>query len=114
MPEANVAAEPAPAEVPVVDYAVRTLDEFFAEVSMPKAKAKTGPKSKAKAKGSKMHRNAPAGKQICFNWNRADGGCTEPCPAGRAHMCERCLQPHRGHGCTKKPSGGKGGGKTQS
>jgi hypothetical protein len=70
--------------------------------------------AKAKDKGNKTHRNAPGGKQICFSWNRADGGCSDPCPTGRAHMCERCLQPHRGHGCTKNPSGGKGGGKAHS
>ena len=77
-----------------------------------------GSGSKDKAKGLKVHRSAPGGKQICFKWNRADGGCEDPCPAGRAHMCERCLQPHRGHGCTRNPSGvvkgGKGSGKAHS
>jgi hypothetical protein len=46
------------------------------------------------------------GRQLCYKWNRQEGGCsTGPCPSGRAHVCERCLQPHR----TIDHRGGDGG-----
>ena len=36
------------------------------------------------------------GRQLCFKVVRSSGGCTSSkCPEGRAHVCERCLQPHR-------------------
>jgi hypothetical protein len=40
------------------------------------------------------------GSQVCFTWNRDRDGCkTGPCPNRRAHVCEHCLQPHRGVDC---------------
>ena len=35
------------------------------------------------------------GTQLCWVWNRSVSGCSEPCPAGRAHKCEWCRGPHR-------------------
>ena len=37
------------------------------------------------------------GRQICWSWNRKRGGCSEPCPNKRLHVCEHCLGKHRGH-----------------
>ena len=35
------------------------------------------------------------GAEICFGFaNRGPEGCSTPCPAGRAHVCQKCLQPH--------------------
>ena len=31
-----------------------------------------------------------AGIQICWDWARRAGGCKEPCPKSRAHICEFC------------------------
>ena len=46
------------------------------------------------------------GAQICFRFaTRADrDACLTPCPQGRAHVCQRCLQPHRNNSeaCTAK------------
>ena len=50
------------------------------------------------------------GKQVCFNFNNKSG-CSTPCKAGRAHVCQYCLQPHRNSECGKTKGGGKGGGK---
>ena len=36
-----------------------------------------------------------AGVQICWSWARKAGGCSDPCPAKRAHVCEICRGPHR-------------------
>ena len=48
------------------------------------------------------------GSEVCFAWNRDPNGCSQgPCPHGRAHVCEKCLQPHRGCGCNHG-GGGKG------
>jgi len=48
-----------------------------------------------------------AGKQLCYAWNRTAGGCTTgQCPAGRSHLCEECLQPHRCIDCPLKSSKG--------
>ena len=48
----------------------------------------------------------------CYAWN--DGGCSDPCPRGRSHVCRYCSGPHRGKDCRNKPAsssrkGGKGG-----
>ena len=56
--------------------------------------------SKGKGKGKKGGKNGKrtstdAGLQICWNWNQHHGGCSEPCPGGRAHVCEICCGPHR-------------------
>lgn len=35
--------------------------------------------------------------QRCFEWSRKVDGCSDPCPNGRAHVCEFCGSPdHRG------------------
>jgi len=48
------------------------------------------------------------GTHVCFAWNRERGGCkTGACPDRRAHVCEHCLQPHRGIDCNNG-GGGKG------
>jgi len=46
------------------------------------------------------------GSQICYAWNSAEGGCTNPCPSNRAHVCQRCLQPHRLINCHQGGGGG--------
>ncbi len=52
-----------------------------------------------------------AGLEICFEWNRAEGACSEVCPNQRAHQCEHCLSNlHRGCGHEAAMKGGKGGG----
>ena len=36
------------------------------------------------------------GQEICFRFARGDrGDCSDPCPNKRAHVCQKCLQPHR-------------------
>ena len=45
------------------------------------------------------------GSQICFAWGRAHDGCKTPCPEKRAHVCQRCLQPHRTISCTAQGGG---------
>lgn len=49
------------------------------------------------------------GKQVCFTWARGRE-CATPCPNGRSHLCQLCLQPHRNADCPKG-GGGKGSGK---
>ena len=57
--------------------------------------AKGGGGGKGQSKGKASRRGTTeSGQQICFAWAR-DGGCTEPCPAKRAHVCEICLGSHR-------------------
>eukprot|EP00971_Amphidinium_carterae_P194455 3858680-Amphidinium_carterae.1 len=47
-------------------------------------------------------RNAD-GNEICFNWSRSPNGCSDPCIAARAHICEWCRKPHRTIDCPLKP-----------
>lgn len=70
-----------------------------------------------KAKASRSQTSAPLhpvgsshAEGACYAWN--DGGCSEPCPRGRSHVCRYCSGPHRGKDCRNKPSSsyGKGGG----
>ena len=61
-----------------------------------KGKTKGGrglPKEK-NAEGN-FYRDA-VGVNICWAWNRAANGCSDPCPSKRAHVCERCRGSHRG------------------
>ena len=51
-----------------------------------------------KGKG-KRHSKDRDGKEICYSWNNKQGKCADleagkPCPAGRAHVCQRCLSSH--------------------
>ena len=49
----------------------------------------------AKTHDGKYYRDS-TGASICWNWNRVQGGCTDPCPMKRAHVCEFCRGAHRG------------------
>ena len=58
----------------------------------PSLPSKRDPKGKGKGKASgELHRRTAAGKEICYKYSR-DGTCTNPCPGGRAHVCEKCLR----------------------
>ena len=46
------------------------------------------------------------GVEICFKWARAEGGCAEPCPDRRMHVCEWCRQPHRSVKCPTQTRAG--------
>ena len=40
------------------------------------------------------------GAQICFSFQ--EGKCKGPCPRGRQHVCQYCLQGHRNNDCKQK------------
>ena len=44
------------------------------------------------------------GKEICYKFNNKVGCKQGACPAGRAHVCQKCLQPHSkmSQSCPKK------------
>ena len=43
------------------------------------------------------------GQQICYAFSGGERGeCPEPCKNKRAHVCQKCLQPHRTAACTKE------------
>ena len=51
-----------------------------------------GGKGKRTGKGKvSKTRVSKDGKEICYAWNKRNRGCQEPCPNGRAHVCEKCL-----------------------
>ena len=58
---------------------------------------------KGKGKGDKGKKGKGKGRvQVCFAWNRDDGGCPTPCPNARAHVCEFCgASDHKGTVCKK-------------
>ena len=62
-------------------------------------KDRSRPKGKGKGKG--LHNKTASGKEICFKYAK-DGTCKEPCPQGRAHVCERCLQQHKTADCKQR------------
>ena len=73
----------------------------------PKARPTLRPKKDPKGggKGGKgtgdLHRKTAAGKEICYKYAK-DGSCSEPCPQGRAHVCEKCLMGgHKTSACPK-------------
>ena len=72
-----------------------------APVFNPQAKAGKG---KGKGKGGKAKVDGRhvrfEGTQICWDYNRQAGGCSEICPMARAHVCELCLGKHRALNCT--------------
>ena len=70
--------------------------------AMP-ANPKGGDKGKGKGKGGKpwVHKQTAAGKEICFTFAR-NGGCSSPCPASRAHVCEYCLLQHHNNQCKSR------------
>ena len=51
--------------------------------------------------------SAPKSHEACYAWN--DGGCKDPCPQGRTHVCSKCGGPHRRINCSGGKAGGKGG-----
>ena len=63
-------------------------------------KGKGGGKQKADGKHVRYQ-----GSQICWDYNRQAGGCTDICPNARAHVCELCLGQHRATSCTVVPRG---------
>ena len=48
----------------------------------------SGKGEKAQGKGAPKRSHEP-----CFNFNRQEKGCREPCPQGRFHGCEGCRAP---------------------
>ena len=69
-----------------------------------KGKGKGGKsKDKGSDKGQLGNRTRDSrGIEVCFKWNRDPEGCTKPCAAWRAHVCEWCLGGHRGVACTRR------------
>ena len=65
--------------------------------------AKGTPKGNGKGGKGPHPRKGPGGfvttregAQVCFRFSRGqEGACPSPCPDGRAHVCQKCLQPHR-------------------
>ena len=50
------------------------------------------------------------GTEVCFIFAKNDrDACSEPCPQGRAHVCQICLGPHRNSECQRANPTGKGG-----
>ena len=42
------------------------------------------------------------GTEICYKFANGDHqACPAPCPRGRAHVCQRCLEPHSNRQCKK-------------
>jgi hypothetical protein len=42
------------------------------------------------------------GTEICYRFATGErGACDTPCPKGRAHVCQKCLQPHTNALCPK-------------
>jgi len=57
---------------------------------------RTRGKGKSKKNGT-IDQCKPFQHQVCFDWSRKAGGCSESCPNGRKHACEHCGSPdHRG------------------
>jgi hypothetical protein len=66
----------------------------------PKGRVGKGGKDKGKVKGKgkiEISEADPFKHQVCFDWSRKIGGCSETCPKGRKHACEHCGSlDHRG------------------
>jgi len=68
--------------------------------SQPKGKGKGKGKDDHPRKGKDgLYATARDGSQICFAWNASQDGCGKTCPQNRAHVCRKCLQPHRSANC---------------
>ena len=53
------------------------------------------PPEHPKRKG-KLYVTTPEGAEVCFSYAKnGEGACQEPCPQGRAHVCQICFGPHR-------------------
>ena len=64
--------------------------------------------------GSSAASSRTQSNEVCLNWN--NGGCSDPCLAGRKHVCSVCGLNHRKIDCQafKSNAGNKGGGKGSS
>ena len=61
------------------------------------------------AKRGALYISTREGTEICFAFAKnSRDTCPEPCPAGRAHVCQVCLGPHRNDECPQVRTGGKG------
>lgn len=61
-----------------------------------------GQKGKGDSKGSKG-KSGSISKQVCYAWNRDEGGCPSPCPNNRQHECERCgSSQHKAKDCPNR------------
>ena len=80
----------------------RKASEGKGSSSSSKGAGKGKGKSQKKGKhGNNLKTTTREGKEICFLFARS-GNCEDPCPQGRAHVCQICLQPHRNANCSKK------------
>ena len=72
--------------------------------AQPAAKARAGDQRQHPIKDSQgRFTTTREGTEICFKFSNGDrSACPEPCPQKRAHVCQKCLQPHRASTCTKK------------
>ena len=68
------------------------------------------PEAHPRKRGS-MFITSREGTEVCFTFAKgARDQCSEPCPGGRAHVCQFCLGPHRNSECSRANNqGGKGG-----
>ena len=102
--QGETAAEPAPLAETSTSAPVRQGGPPAASKNKRKRAAR---KAKAQAARSQAR---PAGGDtapaVCDKYNR--GACTEPCPAGRRHVCSRC---GKGHPATRCPGKGRGKGR---
>ena len=82
-----------------------------AEAPVTSAKKRRGTSTTKGGKGSVGGGGTshPPGRanEICYGYN--DGGCTEPCPQGRRHVCSQCgFSGHRRGNCAKAQGKGNG------
>jgi hypothetical protein len=62
-------------------------------------------------KRGQFYTTSREGLEICFSFAKGNrDACPEPCHAGRAHICQICLGPHRNSECSRA-NNSKGGGK---
>ena len=67
--------------------------------------SKGGKSNDAKMADGRFFRDSE-GCQVCWAWNHKADGCSTPCGAKRAHVCEWCRAGgHRSIDCPKKPAG---------
>ena len=75
-----------------------------------------GPKAKKQKTGGSggPSSSRTQSNEVCMNWN--NGGCSDPCLAGRRHVCSICGANHKKTDChqVKSAAANKGGGKGPS
>jgi hypothetical protein len=86
----------------------RALQGSRSEGSRPSAPTTQGPARPAGTGRPPVSAEEKA-KQFCHNWNMNPEGCSEPCPAGRRHVCMNCEGAHRRVNCTAPAKGGTKG-----